>query len=79
MAWASLLSDTCNWNWLWGVFFGDVMQEYVPPQPSRRPDIFPEFEPLETPTPTRPPGDPELPDEFVRKFRLLDMHVASKF
>lgn len=42
----------------------DFPEEYVPPQPSRRPDIFPEFEPLETPTPTRPPGDPELPDEF---------------
>lgn len=42
-----------------------MWQEYVPPQPSRRPDIFPEFEPMETPLPQPPPGDPELPDEFV--------------
>jgi hypothetical protein len=38
-------------------------QEWITPQPSRRPDIFPEFEKLETPMPKPLPGDPELPDE----------------
>eukprot|EP00210_Caulerpa_lentillifera_P000484 g467.t1 len=41
----------------------DYPQEWVTPQPSRRPDIFPEFEKLETPLPKPLPGDPEQPDE----------------
>lgn len=41
----------------------DFPQEWITPQPSRRPDIFPEFEKLETPLPKPLPGDPELPDE----------------
>ncbi|KFM25251.1 hypothetical protein F751_3931 [Auxenochlorella protothecoides] len=39
------------------------IQEWLTPQPSRRPDIFPEFEKLDTPLPKPLPGDPELPDE----------------
>lgn len=38
-------------------------QEWITPQPSRRPDIFPEFEKLDTPMPRPMPGDPEQPDE----------------
>ena len=41
----------------------DIPQEWITPEPSRRPDIFPEFERLETPLPKPLPGDPELPDE----------------
>ncbi|GMH32537.1 hypothetical protein BSKO_00371 [Bryopsis sp. KO-2023] len=41
----------------------DYPQEWVTPQPSRRPDIFPEFEKLDTPLPKPLPGDPEQPDE----------------
>ena len=41
----------------------DIPQEWITPQPSRRPDIFPEFERLETPLPKPLPGDPEVPDE----------------
>lgn len=39
------------------------LQEWTTPQPSRRPDIMPEFEKLETPPPRKMPGDPEQPDE----------------
>ena len=38
-------------------------QEWMTPQPSRRPDVMPEFEKLETPMPRKLPGDPEIPDE----------------
>lgn len=41
----------------------DIPQEWITPEPSRRPDIFPEFERLETPLPKPLPGDPEVPDE----------------
>ncbi|KAL4518094.1 hypothetical protein Ndes2526B_g01469 [Nannochloris sp. 'desiccata'] len=41
----------------------DFPQEWITPQPSRRPDIFPEFERLDTPMPKPLPGDPALPDE----------------
>ncbi|KAI3426343.1 hypothetical protein D9Q98_008716 [Chlorella vulgaris] len=41
----------------------DYPQEWITPQPSRRPDIFPEFEKLQTPMPKPMPGDPEMPDE----------------
>ncbi|KAI7840928.1 hypothetical protein COHA_005359 [Chlorella ohadii] len=41
----------------------DFPQEWITPQPSRRPDIFPEFEKLQTPMPKPMPGDPEMPDE----------------
>ena len=40
-------------------------QEWITPQPSRRPDIFPEFDKQSTPMPKPMPGDPELPDEEV--------------
>jgi len=39
------------------------VQEWITPEPSRRPEIFPEFEKLETPLPKPLPGDPEVPDE----------------
>lgn len=39
------------------------MKEWLTPQPSRRPDIFPEFEKLETPMPKPMPGDPEEVDD----------------
>ncbi len=38
----------------------DFPQEWITPQPSRRPDIFPEFEKLQTPMPKPMPGDPEV-------------------
>lgn len=38
----------------------DFPQEWITPQPSRRPDIFPEFEKLQTPLPKPMPGDPEV-------------------
>mmetsp|Transcript_1302 Transcript_1302/g.3739 ORF Transcript_1302/g.3739 Transcript_1302/m.3739 type:complete len:146 (-) Transcript_1302:311-748(-) len=41
----------------------DYPQEWLTPQPSRRPDIFPEFEKLETPMPKPMPGDPEQPED----------------
>lgn len=41
----------------------DYPQEWITPQPSRRPDTQPEFEKLETPLPKKMPGDPEQPDE----------------
>ncbi|KAL6757900.1 hypothetical protein V8C86DRAFT_1788492 [Haematococcus lacustris] len=42
----------------------DAPQEWEAPQPSRRPDIFPEFEKMERVFLPRPlPGDPEMPDE----------------
>lgn len=42
----------------------DAPQEWEPPQPSRRPDIFPEFEKMERVFLPKPlPGDPEMPDE----------------
>ncbi len=31
--------------------------------PSRRPDIFPEFKPMKPALPQPMPGDPELPDD----------------
>lgn len=37
-----------------------TLQEWITPAPSRRPDIFPEFEKLETPMPKPLPGDPEV-------------------
>lgn len=40
-------------------------QEWITPEPSRRPDIFPEFEKLKTPMPKPMPGDPEKPDEVL--------------
>uniref|UniRef100_A0A061QW22 Uncharacterized protein n=1 Tax=Tetraselmis sp. GSL018 TaxID=582737 RepID=A0A061QW22_9CHLO len=41
----------------------DYPQEWLTPEPSRRPDIFPEFEKLETPLPKPMPGDPEQPED----------------
>ena len=37
-----------------------ALQEWMTPQPSRRPDPMPEFEKLETPLPRKLPGDPEV-------------------
>lgn len=47
------------------------LQEWEAPTPSRRPDIFPEFEKLDQVIlPKMPlPGDPELPDEEVEQER----------
>ena len=39
------------------------LQEWITPQPSRRPEPIPDFEKLETPRIRPLPGDPELPDE----------------
>ena len=39
------------------------LQEWVTPQPTRRPDTQPEFEKLDTPMPKPLPGDPEAPDD----------------
>eukprot|EP00878_Enallax_costatus_P002597 GHUV01002779.1.p3 GENE.GHUV01002779.1~~GHUV01002779.1.p3 ORF type:complete len:152 (+),score=30.41 GHUV01002779.1:270-725(+) len=42
----------------------DAPQEWEAPQPSKRPDIFPEFEKPERVFLPKPlPGDPEMPDE----------------
>ncbi|KAF6253751.1 hypothetical protein COO60DRAFT_1628136 [Scenedesmus sp. NREL 46B-D3] len=42
----------------------DAPQEWEAPQPSKRPDIFPEFEKMERVFLPKPlPGDPEMPDE----------------
>lgn len=60
-----------------------LRQEWITPQPSRRPDIFPEFEKQSTPMPKPMPGDPELPDEEVRDLadaqtmRLLAQESSS--
>eukprot|EP00976_Prorocentrum_cordatum_P081049 1184233-Prorocentrum_minimum.AAC.4 len=37
--------------------------EWMKPGPSRRPDIFPEFQPIKPPLPQPMPGDPEEPEE----------------
>lgn len=42
----------------------DAPQEWEAPAPSKRPDIFPEFEKMDKVFLPKPlPGDPELPDE----------------
>mmetsp|Transcript_9103 Transcript_9103/g.18847 ORF Transcript_9103/g.18847 Transcript_9103/m.18847 type:complete len:141 (-) Transcript_9103:340-762(-) len=41
----------------------DFPQEWMKPGPSRRPDIFPEFQPIKPPLPQPMPGDPEEPEE----------------
>ena len=41
----------------------DYPAEWSVPPPSKRPDIWPEFEPMETPLPNPMPGDPEQPNE----------------
>ena len=38
-------------------------QEWVKANPSRRPDIFPEFKPMKPALPQPMPGDPEVPDD----------------
>eukprot|EP00879_Flechtneria_rotunda_P001063 GHRR01001201.1.p1 GENE.GHRR01001201.1~~GHRR01001201.1.p1 ORF type:complete len:156 (+),score=31.42 GHRR01001201.1:228-695(+) len=48
----------------------DAPQEWEAPQPSRRPDIFPEFEKMERVFLPKPlPGDPEMPDEEEEESR----------
>ena len=37
-----------------------LLQEWMTPQPSRRPDVQPEFEKLEVPLPKKLPGDPDV-------------------
>ena len=44
-------------------FIIDFVQEWVTPKPSKRPDIFPDLEKLETPLPNKLPGDPEMPED----------------
>lgn len=39
------------------------IQEWITPQPSRRPDPVPDFEKIATPKIRPLPGDPEQPDE----------------
>lgn len=39
------------------------LQEWISPPPSKRPDIFPDKEDLETPLPNKLPGDPEMPED----------------
>lgn len=41
----------------------DYPQEWITPQPSRRPDPVPDFDKLDTPKIRPLPGDPEQPDE----------------
>ncbi|GIL88656.1 hypothetical protein Vretimale_17248 [Volvox reticuliferus] len=46
----------------------DAPQEWEAPIPSKRPDIFPEFEkPQRVFLPKPPPGDPEMPDEELEE------------
>jgi hypothetical protein len=45
-------------------------QEWDTPMPSKRPDIFPEFEKLETALPKPLPGDPEMPDEEMEEEQI---------
>jgi hypothetical protein len=40
-----------------------LVQEWITPKPSKRPDIFPDLEEFETPLPNRLPGDPEQPED----------------
>lgn len=39
------------------------VQEWTTPQPSKRPDIIPDLDKLETPIPVKLPGDPEQPED----------------
>lgn len=44
------------------------VQEWEAPMPSRRPDIFPEFEKIDRVVLPKPlPGDPEMPDEELEE------------
>mmetsp|Transcript_2268 Transcript_2268/g.3749 ORF Transcript_2268/g.3749 Transcript_2268/m.3749 type:complete len:162 (-) Transcript_2268:745-1230(-) len=52
----------------------DAPQEWEVPQPSRRPDIFPEFEKMDKVFLPKPlPGDPEMPDEEDEESRKRTM------
>jgi len=42
----------------------DFPQEWMKPGPSRRPDIFPDFQPMKPALPQPMPGDPEEPEEM---------------
>ena len=53
----------------------DYPQEWSVPPPSKRPDIWPEFEPMETPLPNPMPGDPEQPNEQEEKETAPDPEV----
>merc|ERR1711907_90843 len=53
----------------------DYPQEWSVPPPSKRPDIFPEFDPMETPLPNPMPGDPEQPNEEEEKQTEPDPEV----
>ena len=49
-------------------FYPCALQEWEAPLPSRRPDIFPEFEKMERVFLPKPlPGDPEMPDEELEE------------
>ena len=50
----------------------DYPAEWSVPPPSKRPDIWPEFEPMETPLPNPMPGDPEQPNEAEESFAFYN-------
>ena len=49
---AEAMSDSSHW-----------LQEWTSPKPSKRPEIAPDLEKLETPEPVKMPGDPEQPED----------------
>ncbi|QDZ23559.1 hypothetical protein HOP50_10g60980 [Chloropicon primus] len=53
----------------------DYPAEWSVPPPSKRPDIWPEFEPMETPLPNPMPGDPEQPNEAEEEETKPDPEV----
>ena len=53
------------------------LQEWETPAPSRRPDIFPEFEKMERVFLPKPlPGDPEMPDEEAEEAKKRTVRVC---
>ncbi len=54
-------------------------QEWEAPQPSKRPDIFPEFDKMDRVFLPKPlPGDPEMPDEELEEARKRTVSIASR-
>ena len=53
----------------------DYPQEWSVPPSSKRPDIWPEFEKMETPLPNPMPGDPEVPNEEEEQANEPDPEV----
>ncbi len=68
-------------------------EEWIQPPPSRRPDIFPEFDPMKPILPPKPPGDPEItleddgmgdewhitPDEEKKRKKEEARHCSHSF